>query len=201
MQFSWLSLVDLSRRKNPQHLRVALPLKPQRVVGKERVRDLGGVGEEYWVHSSPFTLSPVPRLDTVQQMDRGGRGVTPSAIRGGTLLSDTAPAACQKRFINASRGGSARSPSVLRDPRQPGQSTAVAQKWGAAERWPGGMVPSPPAVDPAGVTHGFSVPLCPSPLPWGQGPCALLPLRQGTRGLRSAGPGGGGVIKPSVFFS
>lgn len=141
MRYSWLSLVDLSRRKNPQHLRVALPLKPQRVVGKERVRDLGG---GYWVRSSPFTLSPVPRLDTVQQMDRGGRGVTPSAIRGGTLLSDTTPAACQKRFINASRGGSARSPSVLRDPRQPGQSTAVAQKWGGggAVAWRDGPLAS-----------------------------------------------------------
>lgn len=37
VRYSWLSLVDLSRQKNPEHLRVTLLLKPQRMVGREGV--------------------------------------------------------------------------------------------------------------------------------------------------------------------
>lgn len=119
---SRLSLVDLSRQKNPEHLGVPFPLKPQRVVGRKGAGRGGILGPLL-----PLALLSVPRLCLVQQMGCGGRGVTPLPFGEASSSPDTAPAACQKGFINASCSRT-RSPSVLPDPRQPGQSTAAAQK-------------------------------------------------------------------------
>lgn len=131
----------------------------------------------------PSALPLVPRLRLVQQMGRRGRGVTPQPVREASS-SDRASAACQKGFINASRG-STRSPSVLHDPRQGGQSTAVAQKSVAA--WRDG--PLPPAMDPAGSATA----LCASalrPFPWATGTAHSYPLsdaRQEIQALKSLG--------------
>lgn len=148
-----MSLADFSRQKNPEHLRVTPPLKPQCVVERE------GVWGRCLVHSSPSVLTLVLHSDLVQQMDHEGRGVTPQPFGAVTqlrqrvkkdslvlLMAALAPLLCSV------------TPS----------SEVRAQLWprnrehhAAGEMWPGETVPLPSVRDPRGSAPAFSLSLHP----------------------------------------
>lgn len=117
----------------------------------------------YLVHSSPLMQPPVPGLHVVQQMDRGGRGVTPQPF--GEVSSS--PRQPQQPVKKDSLMLLVAAPAPLLCSLTP-SSQVRAQLWprngwqqATEEWWPGDTVPSPPAVGPAGVPKGF---LCRSAL-------------------------------------
>ena len=140
-------------------------------------------------------LPPVPRLYLVQQMDRGGRSVTPQPF-GESSSSPTQP---RQRVKKDSLMLLVAALAPLLCCVTPG-SEVRAQLWprnrwrhAAGERWPGETVPSPPATDAAGVSDRF---LCLSALrPFLRvtGPVRSYPFtnaHQETQGLKSVGPEG-----------
>lgn len=125
-------------------------------------------------------------------MGHGDRGVTPLPFGQAPPPSNTALAACQKGFISAPCG-CARSPSVLHDPWQRGQGTAVAQKSVAARRE--GARRDVPALQRSGRGQTrLSAPLLLAPSFRSWVLCAPTPSQTNapreTQGLKSVGPGG-----------
>lgn len=186
----WLSLADFSRQRNPEHLRVTPPLKPQCVVGRK------GSGGGIWSTPPPACSDTGAALPLVQQMDHGGRAVTSQPFGEVTLLWQRV----KKDSLVPLRAALAPLQCSV-TPSSEVRAQLWLRNWGhhaAGERWPGETVPVSSAGDWQGSAPALC--LCPSPLLWVR-PCTLLPLHEcpsGDTRLKSAGPEG---LKEKISFA